>query len=737
MKKVGIVSLYNGQNFGNKLQNYAAEQICFEYGFHPYTFKYEIVQDSSAITSPSLIKKLRPSYIAAFVKSFLSGRCQIKNTDTSAVNQFVYWYKNRANLALIFKRRTNKYNSFDYRHLNFSQRSIKYNEINSDWAKEYSMFFAGSDQVWNPYYLFVSSNNFLQFVDEEKRAGLAPSFGVSTIPPERKDDFSKWLDGFKFLSVREDAGAKIIKDLTGRDAVVIADPTMIASREIWDKLAAKPDFDLPKKYLLTYFLGDRTKKYSKYVTKLAEKYDLEIVNLLDILSPQYLTCDPAEFVYCVQNAKLVCTDSFHATVFSILYKKPFITFDRVEGDRKMGSRIDTLLGAFSMQNRKFENIIENENPEEIDFSTSDIKLQELRNAANDYLKKVFEAAKNTDTEINTEFNVYNTDDCTGCMACVAGCPKNALSIETRNGFNYPKLDEGLCINCGKCDRICPVYNAKKIDAPQKAYAMRIKNKEDILNGSSSGGVVTAISNQFIDDGLVVGADFCEDFSVKHVAVDSKDDLVKIRKAKYVQSSILDTFDDVKAQLKLGKKVLFTGTPCQVAAIKSYCGDSENLFTAGIVCHGVPSPVLWQEHLRKLEVEHNSKLVSVDFRDKSNGWKAYRLRYEFENGKELLINPSSDAYMSAFYHNKSLRLSCANCHFKAGNSGADIIIGDFWGLDSLAPELDNDKGMSVVTIHTEKGQQLINDDVEIVKEFDCVTAMGQNPSYYYSSIIQTK
>ncbi|MBE6741316.1 MAG: 4Fe-4S dicluster domain-containing protein [Ruminococcaceae bacterium] len=729
MKKVGIVSLYNGQNFGNKLQNYAAEQLCLEYGFSPYTFKYEIVSKNAA-ENISTIKKLNPSYIKAFAKSFLINRCQIKNTDTGVISQFSYWYNNRGMLAKKFKIRENKYNSFDYKYLNFAQKIIPYNERDNAWTNEFAMFFAGSDQVWNPYYPFVAGNNFLQFAPEEKRASLSASFGVSEIPELRREDYSKWLNSFRFLSVREEAGQQIIKELTGRDSAVTADPTMLVDISAWDKLAKKPDFELPEKYLLTYFLGNRTKRYQKYINKLSKKYNLEIINLLDILSPEYLTCDPAEFVYCIKNAQMICTDSFHSTVFSILYKKAFVTFDRVEGKRSMGSRLNTLLGSLELQCRKFENI--NDDAINIDYTGIDDKLEKIKSKAKGYFDEVFKAADNNSAFVNTKFDIYNTNDCTGCMACVSACPTKALSSVLKDGFYYPELNNELCINCNKCEKICPVFNAKEAEKPQKAYAMRIKDNEEVMKLSSSGGVITAISNGFINGDSVYGAAFNDDFSVSHIRVRSNDELSKIRKAKYVQSSIADAFESIKSDLSSGKRVLFTGTPCQVAAVKRIVGNQDGFFTAGVVCHGVPSPQLWQEHLQKLEEEHKSKIISVDFRDKTTGWKAYYMTYCFESGEKLSVAPANDSYMNAFYHNKSLRPSCHNCHFKAGNCGADIIIGDFWGLNMLDNSLDDDKGMSVVTIHSEKGRELIKNNVEIVKEFDCVIAMGQNPSYYYSS-----
>ena len=729
MKKVGIVSLYSGQNFGNKLQNYAAEQLCLEYGFKPFTFKYEIVSENAA-ENISTIKKLNPSYIKAFAKSFLINRCQIKNTDSGLVGQLFYWYNNRGMLSKQFRIRENKYNSFDYKYLNFAQKIIPYKEKETDWTNEYSMFFAGSDQVWNPFYPFVSSNNFLQFAPIEKRASLSASFGVSDIPELRKSDYTNWLSGFRFLSVREEAGQRIIRELTGKDVTVTADPTMLVDVSAWDKLAIKPDFDLPEKFLLTYFLGNRTKKYQKYINSLSEKYNLQVVNLFDILSPEYLSCDPAEFVYCVKNAQMICTDSFHATVFSILYKKPFVTFDRVEGKRSMGSRLNTLLGSLDLMERKFENITDE--AINIDYTGTDDKLLKIRSHAKKYFDEVFKAAENNSVSVNSEFDIYNTDDCTGCMACVSACPVNALTSVMKNGFYYPELNSDMCIHCKKCEKICPVFNACEVEKPKKAYAMRIKDNEEVLEQSSSGGVITAISSKLLNGDCVYGAAFNDDFSVSHIRVSDKEDLSRIRKAKYVQSSITDAFELIKKDLSNGKRVLFTGTPCQVAAVKSYVSDNDKLYTAGIICHGVPSPQMWKEHLKKLETEHNSKINYVDFRDKATGWKAYYMTYCFENGEKLSIQPATDSYMNAFYRNKSLRPSCHNCHFKAGNCNADIIIGDFWGLNMLDSMLDDDRGMSVVTIHSEKGKELINNNVEIIKEFDCNIAMGQNPSFYYSS-----
>lgn len=736
MKKIGIVTLYAGQNFGNKLQNYAVEQICVQNGFQPVTLKYEIAS-KAVIENKGKLSKLTPGYMASYIKSVLRGRCHIKNSDTSIFNQFNYWRKNKAQIDTLFKARVAAYNVFDYRYLHYGQRTVKLSECVAPWTEEYAMFLSGSDQVWNPYYQSVNEATFLRFAPMEKRASIAGSFGVSAIPEQRKADFSEWLKGFRFLSVREEVGANIIRELSDRDSTVLADPTMIVDREVWDQLATKPKFPLPSKYILTYFLGERTKKYGKFIKKLKKQYNLEVVDLLDIMKPQYLACDPAEFVFCVMNADMVCTDSFHATVFSILYKVPFVTFDRVEGKRSMGSRINTLLKSFDLQNRKFENI-KGQISEclEMNFDGVDAHLKTLRQTASQYLDELFSAAdKNSTARSRKEFDVYKTDACTGCGACIAACPTDALAFVEKNGFLYPEIEDGKCISCGACARMCPVQKGGRHCETAVVYAMRNIN-EDVVAASSSGGVISALGEKIIKDGVVYGASFDEEFALKHIRVETLSELTKIRKSKYLQSEIVHCFSQIKQDLKDEKQVLFVGTPCQVAAINSVIGVHDKLFTVAIVCHGVPSPGYWREYKKTLEETHGSRLKKFDFRDKSNGWKNYSIAYEFENGDKKLENPSENVFMKAFFHNKSLRDSCGNCSFKAGGSGADITVGDFWGLKTLESALDNDKGVSLVVVHSVKGEILLNSltDVERLKKFDLYEAVGENPSYFYSSIL---
>lgn len=353
-KKIGIVSLYIGRNFGNKLQNYAVEKIIEEYGFEPRTLKYE-VDKAKPVVQVSLGKKFRPAYIMTALKVRLSRLLPMKNSDSGFLKKLA-WLPRQSVLRDAKARQMSAYRRFDENYLHFADHVIGLEEKDEHWTEDYAFFFCGSDQVWNPYYQSTNRNCFLQFAPREKRVAFAPSFGVSAIPEERKPDIAAWLSDIPYLSVREEAGRDIIRELTGREAEMLVDPTMMLTREQWDEFAEKPAFTLPEKYIVTYFLGDRTREYSAIVNENARRLGVPVVHLLDLMQPEYYVCNPNEFVYCIKNAEMVFTDSFHASVFSILYQKQFQVFERVEGDRKMSSRLETLLTSFGLKERMFRGI---------------------------------------------------------------------------------------------------------------------------------------------------------------------------------------------------------------------------------------------------------------------------------------------------------------------------------------------------------------------------------------------
>ena len=321
-------------------------------------------------------------------------------------------------------------------------------------------------------------------------------------------------------------------------------------------------------------------------------------------------------------------------------------------------------------------------------------------------------------------------DCCGCEACAQKCAHNAISMKRdKEGFLYPIIDPNKCTKCDICEKVCPVINQKLPSEPIKTYAA--KNKDEIVRlQSSSGGIFTLLATKTINNGGVVfGAKFDEQWKVVHDYVETIEDLAKFRGSKYVQSRINDNYIKVEQFLKQGRQVLFSGTPCQIAGLKKYLiKEYKNLICVDIICHGVPSPMIWQKYKAQFELSYTS---SISFRDKSNSWKTYEVVVSKDQKEVIRETVGQNVYMKIFLSDLCLRPSCAICPAKDGKSKSDITIADFWGIQYIHPEFDDDKGCNLVLINSEKGLNFFN-KLECDKiESDFNTAIKYNPSYYKS------
>ena len=315
-------------------------------------------------------------------------------------------------------------------------------------------------------------------------------------------------------------------------------------------------------------------------------------------------------------------------------------------------------------------------------------------------------------------DIKNKQDCCGCSACAQRCPKQCISMQMDNeGFLYPQVDISKCIDCHLCEKVCPVINQYEARTPLNVYAA--KNSDDeVRHQSSSGGIFTLLAEQTIKDGGVVfGACWDKEWNVKHDCVDNISDLYRFRSSKYLQSVIGDSYLKAEHFLKTGRKVMFTGTPCQIAGIKHFLRkEYDNLLTVEVICHSVPSPGVWQQYLttRLHTLKWNkSDIRNISFRDKKTGWKTYSFVIENENGNILTELSSKNAFMRGFLADLYTRPSCHACPAKQLRSGSDITLGDFWGIESLMPEIDDDKGVSAIIVNTDKGKQVLhNINVEL-------------------------
>ena len=300
-------------------------------------------------------------------------------------------------------------------------------------------------------------------------------------------------------------------------------------------------------------------------------------------------------------------------------------------------------------------------------------------------------------------SIISKDKCCGCSACYNICPKKAIKmVEDSEGFLSPIIDDEDCINCGQCLKSCPVLNMIKPKQAFEKECYAAMANDEIRMKSSSGGVFTLLANFILDKGgYVCGAAFKNDWSVQHIIINKKEDLHKIRGSKYVQSEIGECFVKIKRLLKENKYVLFSGTPCQVTALKSFLKeDYDNLLTIDLLCHGVPSPGVWSKYLN--ECFSVADIRSINFRDKKElGWICKDCSITFKDGSKIL----SDDYTKLFHKSIILRRSCEDCQYSKLPRPADITLGDWWGISEYARDLNDQKGLSFVLINTKKGKKI--------------------------------
>ena len=306
-------------------------------------------------------------------------------------------------------------------------------------------------------------------------------------------------------------------------------------------------------------------------------------------------------------------------------------------------------------------------------------------------------------------------NCCGCHACYNICPKNAIAmVEDEKGFKYPRTDIEKCINCGLCEKVCPVLKNNEINNQPKVFACINKN-DKIRKESSSGGMFSLIAENILQyNGVVFGAMLNDKFEVVHSYVENINDLYKFRGSKYVQSIIGDCYKKSKEILENGRYVLFTGTPCQIEGLKSYLQkDYDKLYTQDIICHGVPSPKVWKKYIDFRKSIDRKKINKIEFRNKDAGWKNYNIKFNYKENS-YIKEAKKDVYIQSFLNNLCLRDSCYNCKFKKENRNSDITLADFWGIQNVLPKMDDDRGTSLVIVNSRKGEELFESVKENIK-----------------------
>lgn len=339
--------------------------------------------------------------------------------------------------------------------------------------------------------------------------------------------------------------------------------------------------------------------------------------------------------------------------------------------------------------------------------------------------------------------INKKSDCCGCGACAQKCPKQCISmVKDAQGFLYPETDIDTCVQCGLCESVCPVINRGIQHKPVSIYAAKNKKDEERYQ-SSSGGIFVLLANEIIErGGVVFGVRFDDNWQAVHSCVETREDLSFFMGSKYVQSRTENTFVLTQDFLKKGRPVLYSGTPCQIAGLKNYLGkEYKGLLTIEVLCHGAPSPRVWKDYLDTIRrpkgavagentvlssLNDTPSIEGISFRDKQNGWRKYGfvVRFSADQREARKFGLSSvnakiekrefhkdNLYMKSFLNNLCLRPSCFDCPSKGGKSKADISLGDFWTIKKYIPDFDDDKGVTLVYLNTDKG-------VAAFRDIDC-------------------
>lgn len=299
------------------------------------------------------------------------------------------------------------------------------------------------------------------------------------------------------------------------------------------------------------------------------------------------------------------------------------------------------------------------------------------------------------------------EHCTGCGACIQKCPNNCIEwFSAEFGFNYPKINMDKCIECGLCEKVCPVGDI--IDQPtnQRIFAL-VNRDKDVLMNSTSGGAFSSLAESILaDDGIVYGCAMTSDFYVRHIRISTKAEISKLRGSKYVQSDTSEVYKQLEKDLKDGKLVLFSGTPCQVAGLNHFLNNNyDNLITVDIICHGIASQSYFDKYVEYLKTEIQN-LTLIEFRNKKYvGWSCGGILSTGE--KDIPLYNHTHYYYSYYLSGEIYRKSCYSCPYANMNRIGDITLGDFWGAERHSLDMDVSNGCSLVIVNSEKGYKLIN------------------------------
>lgn len=686
-KKIAIMTWYTYNNYGSVLQAYALRQKIKDYDYDIV----DMVNYEPHIQNTTLLEKITVKNI----KRKLLYRQE-------EVNHLV----NEKNM---------KFDNFRNNNFTFTTKCNDATELFL-LNDQYDKFICGSDQIWAP--TVFDENYFLSFVNnDDKKISYAPSIGLPIIENRYiAEEIKGLIEKIENLSIREEQGKDIIKELTGKSAEVVLDPTLLLTKQEWNERFKLQQ--LPKdEYILFYCLSGSKKDYKiakKISKKLRKKLKIIPSDVFDYKKDGVENVSPEEFLKLIYNAYMVITDSFHGTIFSINFNIPFITLKRFKDNKlSQNSRIYNILKKVKLEQRIYDNNIKYflDNLDVSFLECNKIIEKERRNSI-EFLIKALEKENNKKTTKITNL-------CTGCGMCAAVCPKKCINIKLNNqGFYSYEIDKEKCINCNMCKKVCGQLNADLNEMKDMKLYSAYSLNEEVLKKSSSGGIAYEISLYGIQRKIpVIGCTYnTKKDRAEHIKITTKEDLIKISGSKYLQSYTIDAFKEIKNM----QNGIIIGTPCQIASIDRYLKNNnkrDNFILVDLICHGVPSYYVWKKYMRKFK-----KINEVKFRDKSYGWRNMTININSEYHKKEDKDLFYDVFRTGVAYNKS----CYECKYRT-KTLADIRLGDYWGTKFE----NNRNGVSMVIVNTKRGQDVLNELVEKKK-----ITMKSQPITDYFNIQQT-
>lgn len=720
--KIGIITFHSAHNYGAVLQAWSLQEYLKQQGH---------IVEVINLRLPVIDKLYRLTY-----------RTKRQICSLQVVNEMVnaLYYKVRcASYRLSDPAKSEKYRKFE----RFINKELPLTEeyTNSKALRQahlkYDALIAGSDQIWNGNMMKgIDPAYFLEFANKDAlRISYAASIGTDEIPAQYQLLFKRYLREFDVLSVREKKAKAQIEQLTDKSVDIVADPTFLMKKQDFDRLKKPPRVSERYIYVHNVHLQRVDEELKGVAEELSRRLGIPVIhNWKDKMYTnelKHFTGGVEEFLGYVSEAEYVVTNSFHCTVFALIYHRNFITIPHF----KHPDRMRNLLGELQLLNHLVGNaskLPDNLEKLEIDYDAVEQRKGAMCSHAQEFLKNALQMDKVIDDRgYLIDKDVFK---CCGCNACHDICPVNAiLMVEDKEGFVYPKIDEEKCIHCEKCKKVCIYHQESSKNSKEKSLPLvyaAYSRDENVVAESTSGGMFTPMYQHILSKGgKVVGVKYNEDMkAVYDIAIDEAG-CECFRGSKYVWADSEDVKPRVMKLLQEGEYILFSGTPCQIAGLKSYLGkEYDRLYTVELICHGVSSPKVFRKYCDFLEELYKSDIVNFTFRNKFKGVETPFVLVEFESGSIDLEKADVNNFNRAFLSNNIQRPSCYVCEYAGLKYGAaDFTIGDYWGIEEQHPDFVNHSGVSVLKINTIKGKVMFESIKQefILKESTYLAAYAAN------------